>query len=75
MAFVIVVCAALLCLMLGLSACSSAEAPAEGGGTDGTYQVDVTLTGGSGKATVDSAGIEKAQNAVQEPEKKAGEQA
>ena len=54
MAFVIVVCAALLCLMLGLSACSSAEAPAEGGGTDGTYQVDVTLTGGSGKATVES---------------------
>ena len=28
-----------------------------------------------GKATVDSAGIEKAQNAVQEPEQKAGEQA
>ena len=50
----IMACAMLLCLAFGLTACSSSEAPAEEGVADGTYQVDVTLTGGSGRADVES---------------------
>lgn len=56
-------CAVVLCMMFGLAACggqSSGDGGTSGDGAaasavaDGTYQVDVALTGGSGRASVES---------------------
>ncbi len=52
-----VVCALLICALCGLAACgssSSTEVEADEGVADGTYEVEVTLTGGSGRADVET---------------------
>ena len=53
MARAIATCAVLFCVMFGFAACGS-ESASSNGIEDGTYQVDVTLTGGSGRADVES---------------------